>query len=108
MGLAEVDVDAISCPTKVFNSAKGRLAPELPKIPYPPRNDLMQFLDRDCDIPGTSGSPAAAGAPEQFRTLNDLDAVAAATPPFEQAVRGPVDDRLAAAARTATTRWSSR
>ncbi len=86
MGLAEVDVDAISCPTKVFNSAKGRLASELPKIPYPPRNDLMQFLDRDCDVPSSpSGCNKSA---EQFRTLNDLDSVAAATPPFEQVYRG--------------------
>ena len=86
MGIGEVDVDAISCPTKVFNSAKGRLAADLPKVPYPPRNDLMQFLDRDCDVP-SSGAMCSKSA-EQFKTLNDLDAVAAATPPFEQVFEG--------------------
>jgi hypothetical protein len=86
MGLAEIDVDAITCPTKVFNSAKGRLAAELPKVPYPPRNDLMQFTDRDCDTPAVSAMcPRSA---EKFKGLNDLDAVAAATPPFEQLYEG--------------------
>jgi len=81
MALAEVDVDAISCPTKVFNSAKGRLASELPQVPYPPRNDLMAFSDRDCDDPlsRSDGCPTSA---KRFSSLNDLDAVAAATPPF--------------------------
>jgi hypothetical protein len=87
MGLAEVDVDAITCPTKVFNSAKGRLAPELPQIPYPPRNDLMQFNERDCDSPASQGQTCARSA-ETFRDLNDLDAVAAATPTFDQAFEG--------------------
>jgi hypothetical protein len=87
MGMTEVDVDAVSCPTKVFNSAKGRLAPELPKVPYPPRNDLMMFTERDCDIP-LSGIPMCARSAEQFNTLNDLDSVAAATPPFEKPFEG--------------------
>jgi hypothetical protein len=83
MGFSEVDVDAVSCPTKVFNSAKGRLADELPKLPYPPRNDLMQFSERDCDVPSSSGAGCARSA-ERFRSLNDLDSIAAATPPFEK------------------------
>jgi hypothetical protein len=87
MGLGEIDVDAVSCPTKVFNSAKGRLATELPRIPYPPRNDLMQFADRDCDMPG-SGSMCPSKSAEQFRSMNDLDSVAAATPPFEELFEG--------------------
>jgi hypothetical protein len=86
MGMGEVDVDAVSCPTKVFNSAKGRLATDLPKVPYPPRNDLMQFLDRDCDMP--SGGAMCSKSAEQFKTMNDLDAVAAATPQFEQVFEG--------------------
>ena len=98
MGVNEVDVDAISCPTKVFNSAKGRLAGELPLVPYPPRNDLMVFGDRDCDVPGTAG-PGCARSAERFKGLNDLDSVAAATPPFEQLFEGNWTDRLAAARR---------
>jgi hypothetical protein len=87
MGVSEVDVDAISCPTKVFNSAKGRLAPELAQVPYPPRNDLMVFSDRDCDAPPTPGLACTKSA-ERFKSLNDLDSVAAATPLFEQLFEG--------------------
>jgi hypothetical protein len=87
MGLGEVDVDAISCPTKVFNSAKGRLAGELPSVPYPPRNDLMVFGERDCDAPGT-GSRGCERSAERFKSMNDLDSVAAATPPFEKVFEG--------------------
>jgi hypothetical protein len=87
MGVSEVDVDAISCPTKVFNSAKGRLAGELAPVPYPPRNDLMVFGDRDCDVPTMSG-PGCPRSAERFKSLNDLDSVAAATPPFEQLFEG--------------------
>jgi hypothetical protein len=94
MSLAEVDVDAISCPTKVFNSAKGRLASELPRVPYPPRNDLMQFGERDCDTP--AGGAGCNKSAEQFKSLNDLDSVAAATPPFEQLFEGQwsIDSQL--------------
>ena len=87
MSIDEVDVDAISCPTKVFNSAKGRLATELPQVPYPPRNDLMVFGVRDCDVPSTSGAACTKSA-ESFDSLNDLDSVAAATPPFEELYQG--------------------
>ena len=98
MGLQEVDVDAISCPTKVFNSAKGRLAAELPLVPYPPRNDLMVFTERDCDTPGMSG-PMCSRSAERFKSMNDLDAVAAATPPFERVFEGQWAGRPAAPQR---------
>ena len=42
-------VDAITCPTGVFNSSKGRLDSS-EKTPYPPRSDLVDFIDRDCDV----------------------------------------------------------
>jgi hypothetical protein len=84
MGLGEVDVDAISCPTKVFNSAKGRLATERPPVPYPPRNDLVYFTDKDCDSPGGSCTKSA----QSFSMLNDLDAVSASTPPFDKPYEG--------------------
>jgi hypothetical protein len=82
MGLNEVDVDAITCPTVVFNSAKGTAAPDRSTVPYPPRNDLVNFTDHDCDQPraGMGCSKVAEG----FSMLNDLDAVAAATPAFDR------------------------
>jgi fibronectin type III domain protein len=76
---SEVDVDAISCPTR-FNSAKGKLDPAV-KSYYPPRNDLTTFASADCDVPGTS-LPGCSVSATTYSALNDLDAVAAATPPY--------------------------
>ncbi|HXJ22111.1 MAG TPA: fibronectin type III domain-containing protein [Polyangia bacterium] len=61
-------VDAISCPTK-FNSEKGKLDQTTPTY-YPPRSDLTMFSSIDTADPPT------------YATLNDLDAVAAATPAY--------------------------
>jgi hypothetical protein len=86
MGLGEIDVDAITCPTKVFNSAKGKLSSDMPMVPYPPRNDLVAFTSKDCDdVGGGKGCPTSA---DDYGTLNDLDAVAAATPVFERVFEG--------------------
>ncbi len=80
MSLAEVDVDAISCPTAVFNSTKGRFDPAGVFEYYPPRNDLIRFTRSDCDIPRSPDTCDISA--RSFSTLNDLDAVAAATPPY--------------------------
>ncbi len=86
MGLSEVDVDAIACPTKVFNSAKGKLATDRVQIPYPPRNDLNTFHQQDCDdAPRGAGCARSA---EKFSMLNDLDAVSAPTPGFDKVFEG--------------------
>jgi hypothetical protein len=61
-------VDAISCPTK-FNSEKGKLDATTPNY-YPPRSDLAMFGNNDTSDAHT------------YTTLNDLDAVAAATPAY--------------------------
>jgi hypothetical protein len=74
----EVNVDAITCPTR-FNSAKGKLDPTTSAY-YPPRADLTSFINADCDDVGaTIPCPTDAG---RYATLNDLDAVATATPPY--------------------------
>jgi hypothetical protein len=98
--LPEEVVDAVTCPSPVFSSVKGRLydaarelAPEnlgpdgkpLATVPpaktyFPPRNDLRQFALPDCDdASDMAGCPIAA---QRFSTINDLDAVSAATPPY--------------------------
>jgi len=82
MSLLETDVDAITCPTAVFNSSKGRYDPTGALEVYPPRNDLTRFTRRDCDMPG--GTDTCEMSAASFATLNDLDTVAAATPPFEK------------------------
>jgi hypothetical protein len=93
MSSSEIDVDAVSCPTAVFNSAKGKLLDSAPAIYYPPRNDLRMFTDRDCDVPAM-GAGCSISA-RQYADLNDLDVVAAATPPYGQPYTGswtvPVD-----------------
>jgi hypothetical protein len=80
------EVDAISCPTGMFNSAKGRFQPDLPKSYYPPRNDLTTFGVRDCDQ--ISAGSCMKTSARDFSTLNDLDAVAAATPPYDRPYLG--------------------
>ena len=83
-------VDAITCPSPVFNSSKGRFDTTLPKSYYPPRNDLssdpLGFISRDCDALG--GSPGCALSAASYAGMNDLDAVAAATPPYGQVYSG--------------------
>jgi hypothetical protein len=81
----EVNVDAITCPTK-FNSAKGKIDPTLPMVYYPPRNDLTGFTSRDCDLPYAT-APCARSS-ERYSTMNDLDAVAAATPAYGRPYSG--------------------
>jgi hypothetical protein len=83
MTLMEIDVDAISCPTAVFNSVKGRFAKSEPKSYYPPRNDLRHFVAQDCDdVQGIPPNPNCAMSARQFADINDLDAVTMATPPY--------------------------
>jgi hypothetical protein len=75
------EVDAISCPT-AFNSAKGRFDPMQPKSWYPPRNDLTSFDVKDCDIIPRAGNQCPNTSARHFAEVNDLDAVASATPPY--------------------------
>jgi hypothetical protein len=74
-------VDVVTCPSQNFNSAKGKLEPT--KSYYPPRNDLTMFTNSDCDNVGGTLATCHVSA-ETFAGLNDLDAVAAATPPYGQ------------------------
>lgn len=73
-------VDSITCPTGRFNSAKGRFDPNQPKSYYPPRSDLTTFAPQDCDIIAQNNCPGVSAM--RFGEINDLDAVAAATPPY--------------------------
>jgi len=79
-------VDAITCPSAVFNSSKGHFDMTLPKSYYPPRGDLgSNFISKDCDIvfdtmPGCTVDAQKYAADPTVG--NDLDAVAQATPPY--------------------------
>jgi hypothetical protein len=89
------EVDAISCPTGMFNSAKGRFDPMQPKSWYPPRNDLTTFGANDCDITPRAGNQCPNTSARHFSEVNDLDAVASATPvyggPFSATWPVPID-----------------
>jgi len=79
-------VDAITCPTGMFNSSKGKFAPAEPKSYYPPRNDITKFSPNDCDVVRTASCPHTSA--KEFGDLNDLDAVATATPPYGRVYSG--------------------
>jgi len=75
-------VDVITCPSQNFNSAKGKLE-SATKSYYPPRNDVTMFTNSDCDtVVGTLATCHVSAA--DYGALNDLDAVAAATPVYGQ------------------------
>ncbi len=82
-------VDAITCPTGVFNSSKGRLD-STQKTPYPPRSDLVGFRDQDCDVQwtGSGQCPASMMSATRYAEMNDLDLVAAATPVYGRPYTG--------------------
>jgi hypothetical protein len=61
-------VDAVTCPT-AFHSEKGKFDPTTASY-YPPRSDLTSFDPKDGPDPPT------------YAAINDLDAVAAATPAY--------------------------
>jgi hypothetical protein len=81
MALGEI-VDAITCPSGQFRSAKGLLDPTQPASYYPPRADLFNFGGNPClariGYPGSCDPGDSA----QYFALNDVDVVAAATPAY--------------------------
>ncbi|HVV16695.1 MAG TPA: fibronectin type III domain-containing protein [Polyangia bacterium] len=75
-------VDAITCATGKFRSVKGRLDSGQPPSYYPPRADLFSFDGSLC-LPriGYPGS-CDPGDSARYFAMNDVDVVAAATPPY--------------------------
>ena len=81
MALGEI-VDAVTCPSGLFRSAKGLLDPTQPASYYPPRADLFNFGGSPClariGYPGSCDPGDSA----QYFAMNDVDVVAAATPAY--------------------------
>ena len=75
-------VDAVTCPSGQFRSVKGLLDSTQPASYYPPRADLFNFGGTLC-LPriGYPGS-CYPGDSAQYTGMNDVDVVAAATPPY--------------------------
>jgi hypothetical protein len=80
--LATEVVDAITCASGKFRSAKGVLDGSQPASYYPPRADLFSFDGSVC-FPRV-GYPGSCdpGDSAQYFAMNDVDVVAAATPPY--------------------------
>jgi hypothetical protein len=80
-------VDAVTCPSGLFRSDKGKLDVTQTSF-YPPRADLFDF-GQSCPVlvnrPNGSCNP---GDSEQYAMLNDVDVIAGATPPFGVPVTG--------------------
>ncbi len=81
MALGEI-VDAVTCPSGQFRSAKGLLDATQPQSYYPPRADLFNFGGTPCIA--RIGYPGSCdpGDSAQYFALDDVDVVAAATPPY--------------------------
>jgi hypothetical protein len=74
-------VDAVTCPSGTFRSDKGRLDPTAVSF-YPPRADLFDSGSVCPPIIVDRGTSCDDGDSAQYGFLNDVDTVAAATPPF--------------------------
>jgi hypothetical protein len=74
-------VDAITCPSGQFRSAKGLLDAGQTSY-YPPRADLFNFGGSPCLARVGYPGSCDPGDSAQYFALDDVDAVAAATPPY--------------------------
>jgi hypothetical protein len=74
-------VDAVTCPSGTFRSDKGRLDQTAVSF-YPPRADLFDSGSICPPIIVDKGTSCDDGDSPQYGFLNDVDTVAAATPPF--------------------------
>ncbi|HVU52178.1 MAG TPA: CFI-box-CTERM domain-containing protein [Polyangia bacterium] len=74
-------VDAVTCPSGTFRSDKGKLDPTAVSV-YPPRADLFDSGALCPPIIVDRGTSCDDGDSAQYGFLNDVDVVAAATPPF--------------------------
>lgn len=81
-------VDAVTCASGTFRSAKGLFDDTMPKSYYPPRSDLLNWDDLCVPLVSADGTACDYGDARMFGLINDLDTVAAATPPYDQPYTG--------------------
>jgi hypothetical protein len=81
-------VDAVTCPSGLFRSAKGIFDQTMPQTFYPPRGDLLDWGNICMPNISITGTACDYGDARQFGLINDVDAVAAATPPYDQSFTG--------------------
>lgn len=87
MMVSEV-VDAVTCPSGLFRSAKGIFDQTMPQSFYPPRGDLVDWGSICIPNISITGSACDYGDARQFGLINDVDVVAAATPPYDHTFTG--------------------
>jgi hypothetical protein len=80
-------VDAITCPSGFFRSDKGKLD-ETQLTVYPPRADLLDFGQVCPTLPNRPNGSCNPGDSAAYAFLNDVDTIAAATPPFAASAGG--------------------
>lgn len=78
-------VDAVTCASGTFRSDKGVLDPAGGTSVYPPRGDLLDWVSVCVPKISNAGAACDPGDAAQFEALNDLDAVAGATPRYDEA-----------------------
>ena len=93
--MPEEEVDAITCPSAAFRSDKGRLDATQVSV-YPPRGDLFDLGAICPPLVNHPGGSCDAGDSAQYAFLDDVDAIATATPSFGVATKGtwPLPDDL--------------
>jgi hypothetical protein len=81
-------VDAVTCASGTFHSVKGIFDRSMPQSYYPPRGDLIDW-GSVCIPPLSGGQPGCDfGDARQFGIIDDLDAIATATPAYDQVFSG--------------------
>jgi len=81
-------VDAVTCASGSFRSAKGLFDDTMPQSFYPPRADLLNWDDLCVPLVSADGTACDYGDARMFGLINDIDTIAAATPPYDQPFTG--------------------
>lgn len=77
-------VDAVTCASGNFRSAKGLFDDTMAKSFYPPRGDLLNWDNLCVPLVSADGTACDYGDARMFGLINDLDSIATATPPYDQ------------------------
>jgi hypothetical protein len=90
-------VDAITCASGTFRDAKGIFDQTQPRSYYPPRGDILDWSTVCVPIISSGGSACDFGDAPQYGLINDLDAIATATPTYDRGFTGTwtIPDQLA-------------
>jgi len=86
--MASEIVDAVTCASGTFRDSKGIFDDTMARSFYPPRGDLLNWDDLCVPLVSADGTACDYGDARMFGLINDVDAVAAATPLYDQPFAG--------------------